>query len=106
MKRHLVATVLILLCVIGSLSLAQTPIEVPVVPAALKEASPETLKDVAVWLEVIKVAQQFATTQCQQLESVKQLTRLRAEYQKKIETRLPGYTVNWNTWELVPKLQK
>lgn len=55
------------------------------------------------WLDNVALANQLAVVQCQALESAKQFNALRAEVLQKIEARHPGFTVDWQKQELVPK---
>jgi len=55
------------------------------------------------WLETVKVAAEFANSDCQRLESVKKFNNLRQVTQMKIESRLPGYTVDWPQFAVVAK---
>jgi hypothetical protein len=58
---------------------------------------------VAAWLDTAKIAAQLAQLQCSQLDSVKQFNRVQAETTTKVEKRLPGYTVNWQTFAVEAK---
>jgi hypothetical protein len=53
------------------------------------------------WLDTVKVAAQFANTECKNLESVKQFNRLKGTVQAKVEHRLPGFTVDWTRFIIV-----
>jgi hypothetical protein len=55
------------------------------------------------WIDTVKVAAEAANSDCQSLESVKKFNNLRQINQLKIETRLPGYTVDWSRFALVAK---
>ena len=94
-----VVSAFLLALVVGyTVSLSVKPVEAqttaPPVPAVA------TPKDelVDAWLDTAKLAAQLANSQCQQLDSVKQFQRVQAETAKKVEARLPGYTVNWQTF--------
>lgn len=88
-------------------------VQAPVAPAipppsvealnAQEQPTEATLRDIAEWLNVVKAAEEFAGAQCQQLGSVKRLPAMRLEYTQKVEKRLPGYTVNWQTRQIVAK---
>lgn len=71
-------------------------------PVATAQPVPQDELIVA-WLDTAKIAAQLANAQCAQLDSVKQWQRVQTETVKKIEGRLPGYTVNWQTFAVERK---
>jgi hypothetical protein len=73
---------------------AQAPTPTPPAVAAPKDELVEA------WLDTAKIAAQLANAQCAQLDSVKQFQRVQGEVAKKVEARLPGYTVNWQTFSV------
>jgi hypothetical protein len=84
-------------CVVMGLSLAQASAQQPPAPAVPQDEL------VTAWLDTAKMAAQLAQLQCSQLESVKQFNRVQAETTTKVEKRLPGYTVNWQTFAVEAK---
>lgn len=71
-------------------------------PVAQNVPPPQPPRDelIEAWLETAKVAAQLAQTQCTQLDSVKQFNRIQLETTRKVEARVPGYTINWQTFSL------
>jgi hypothetical protein len=66
-------------------------------------AAPPQDELVTAWIDTAKLAAQLANSQCQQLEAVKQFQRVQADTLKKVEARMPGYTVNWATFAVERK---
>lgn len=89
--KKVISVFVIMLALVGSVGFAQVPVAVP----------EDEL--VTAWLDTVKVAGQFANSECQQLASAKQFNDLRRLKQSQIEARLPGYTVDWNQYKVVAK---
>lgn len=58
---------------------------------------------VQAWLAQAQLAGELANAACQATDQAKRYTALRADVVKKVEARVPGFTVNWQTGKLAPK---
>lgn len=74
-------------------------------PAAAPSASSvPALDDLEkAWLQNVILSQQLANSACQALDSVKQYQSIRTDVQTKIETKRPGWTLDWATGLLMAK---
>ena len=98
--------IVLVLAMVG-FGIATTMYEAASLMAQQPTTSPEPTKDelAIAWLETAKLAAQLANTQCQQLDSVKQFVALQATTTKRIEARLHGYTVDWQTFTIILRPQ-
>jgi len=80
---------------------AQAPTSAPAAAAAPALDAASKAK-----LETVQRAAQLANTSCQALEAVKVYNDIRALVQTDLEAKYPNYTVNWQTFTLMPKATK
>ena len=85
-----------LLALGGSLVLAAALVaQAPVVPV-LDELD-------QAWIQNVRLASQLYQATCDALPMRDQVITLQGDTTKKIEARHPGFTMNWQTFALVPK---
>ena len=65
---------------------------------------PVPINDLATaWVEAVQAVDQFTAGECLEKSRAKQRGEFRGRMQRRIEARLPGYTVNWDAYEIVKK---
>ncbi len=96
MKKTIIGVGVVAMLVTGVLG-AQTPAPAP--PAVVVPQD----ELVTAWIQQAQLAAELANSACLQTVEAKRYTSLRNEVIKKVESRVPGFTVDWTTGKLAPK---